>query len=42
MIGAVCAGVSVDDGFRSTDVECSSKDVDATEWVGLKEMIFVG
>lgn len=34
MIGAICAGV--DDGFKSTDVECSSKDVEATEWVGLK------
>lgn len=29
MIGAFCAGVV--GGFKSTEVECSSKDVDATE-----------
>lgn len=34
MIGIFC-GAGVVDGFGSTDVECSSKDVDATEWVGL-------
>lgn len=31
MIGAFCAGVVVVDDFESTDVGCSSKDVDATE-----------
>lgn len=33
MICAFCAGVV--DGFESTEVGCSSNDVDATEWVGL-------